>query len=164
MRPTLRRPLAIACLGLGLVLAGCKTKTSDRDLQPVTPPEAIAKFGLPGSADDARTVWIDPRTALKYAEAHIPGAVSIPFGGGDFEFEAARVSKGRTAVVIYGDNYQDILADAASKRLIQLGYKDVFTLRGGIEQWVAGDFHRRNGRDLELTFEVAQHGSVERAV
>ena len=145
MRPTLRRPLALACLGLGLVLAGCKTKTSDRDLQPVTPPEAIAKFGLPGGGDD-RTVWIDPRTSMKYAEAHIPGAISIPFGGGNFEFEAAKVSKGMTAIVIYGDNYQDILADAASKRLIQLGYKDVYTLRGGIEQWVA-DGHDIDGTD-----------------
>ena len=42
--------------------------------------------------------------------------------------------------------FRSILADAASKRLIQLGYKDVFTLRGGIEQWVA-DGHPIDGTD-----------------
>ena len=144
MRSTLPRLLVI-CI-LGTVVLGCKTKTSDRDLKPVTPPEAITRFGTPGPDAMSDTVWIDPRTSMKYAEAHIPGAISIPFGGGNFEFEAAKVSKGMTAIVIYGDNFQDILADAASKRLIQLGYKDVYTLRGGIEQWVA-DGHDIDGTD-----------------
>ena len=146
MRPFPTLPLALLLLGFGLALAGCKTKTSDRDLQPVTPPEAIARFGIPTDGADGSTVWIDPRTTLKYGQGHIPGAVNIPFGGGNFEFEAAKVSKGRNAIVIYGDDYQDILADAASKRLIQLGYKDVFTLRGGIQQWVA-DGHGIDGTD-----------------
>ena len=39
----------------------------------------------------------------------------------------------------------DILADAASKRLIELGIKDVYTLRGGLLQWA------KDGNDVDGT-------------
>ena len=64
----------------------------------------------------------------------------MPFGSGMFEDRARETLGGRKPILVYGEGFQDILADAASKRLIQLGYKDVYTLRGGIQQWEADGY------------------------
>lgn len=124
-------------------ILGCSTSTSDRDLRPVTASEAVAlAAGKPGGAFKAATkgVWVDPRRAETYAEGHIPDAVSIPFGSGDFESQARELLVGFDPIIVYGDDYQDILANAASKRLIELGFKSVYTLRGGIQQWIADGY------------------------
>lgn len=129
--------------GLVLGLAACDTKTSDRDLRPVSAPEAV-NLAVPRSdgAFGAMTnpIWIDPRVKEAYEAAHIAGAVSIPFGSGMFEDMARETLDGRKPILVYGDGFQDILADAASKRLIQLGYKEVYTLRGGLQQWEADGY------------------------
>ena len=131
---------AFALTGL-LVLAGlvgCKTETSDRDLKPVGPQEAVdlaspRKTGTFGRMSNP--IWIDPRSQPSYEAGHIPGAVSMPFGSGDFEDVARETLTDRSPILVYGDGFQDILADAASKRLIEIGFKNVYTLRGGIQQW-----------------------------
>lgn len=126
-------------LGLG----ACNVETSDLDLRPVGPQEAVG-LAVPKSegAFGAMTdpIWIDPRIASAYEAGHIPGAVSMPFGSGMFEDIARETLGGRKPILVYGDGFQDILADAASKRLIELGFKEVYTLRGGIQQWEADGY------------------------
>ncbi len=137
---------------LATATLGCSTRTSDRDLRPVTASEAVAlAAGKPGSAFKAATkgVWVDPRRAETYAEGHIPGAMSIPFGSGDFESQAEERLGGFDPIIVYGDDYQDILANAASKRLIELGFKSVYTLRGGIEQWIADGYEVDAGQGAD---------------
>lgn len=124
-------------------VVGCTTSTSDRDLRPVTASEGVAlAAGKPGGAFQAATkgIWVDPRRAETYAEGHIAGAISIPFGSGDFESQARARLRGFDPVIVYGDDYQDILASAASKRLIELGFENVYTLRGGLQQWIADGY------------------------
>ena len=124
-------------------LAACETETSDRDLRPVSPQEAV-NLAVPRSdgafGSMTNPVWVDPRVKTAYDTAHIPGALSMPFGSGMFEDMARENLDGRQPILIYGDGFQDILADAASKRLIQLGFKDVYTLRGGLQQWEADGY------------------------
>ncbi|MEE2972038.1 MAG: rhodanese-like domain-containing protein [Planctomycetota bacterium] len=125
--------------GLLIGLGACSKKTSDRDLRPVGAQEAMTlatprKSGTFGSM--SKPVWVDPRMKDKYEAGHIPGAMSLPFGSGDFEDVAEQRLQGRSPIIVYGDDRLDILADAASKTLIQLGFKEVYTLRGGIEQWI----------------------------
>ena len=133
-----------------LVLAACETSTSDLDLRPVGPQEAV-NLAVPRSdgAFGAMTnpIWIDPRVKAAYDTAHIPDAVSMPFGSGMFEDRAREILEGRGPILIYGDGFQDILADAASKRLIQLGYQNVYTLRGGLQQWEADGYKVVRGDD-----------------
>ncbi len=141
-RQTIVRASAPILLTAGL-LGGCSTSTSDRDLRPVTAQEGISlAVGTPGTAFRSATkgIWLDPRRATTYAEGHIPGAISIPFGSGDFEGTAREELKGFDPIIVYGDDYQDILANAASKRLIEIGFKNVYTLRGGIQQWIADGY------------------------
>jgi len=139
---TLVRASAIA-LTATVILGGCSTSTSDRDLRPVTAQEGITlAAGTPAGAFTTATsgIWVDPRRAESFAEGHIPGAISIPFGSGDFEGTAREELKGFDPIIVYGDDYQDILANAASKRLIEIGFKNVYTLRGGIQQWIADGY------------------------
>ena len=134
-----------------LVLAGvggCTQKTSDRDLQPVTPAEAVNLASRSGGglfSSDAKAAWVDPRSPARFGTAHIPSAINLYFGSGDFENDALVSLRDRNPVIVYGTDYQDILADAASKRLIELGIKDVYTLRGGLLQWA------KDGNDVDGT-------------
>ena len=145
MRTLLHNRIARVLLASGLLigLGACSKKTSDRDLRPVGAQEAMAlatprKSGTFGAMSNP--VWVDPRMKDKYEAGHIPGALNLPFGSGDFEDVAEQRLQGRSPIIVYGDDRLDILADAASKTLIQLGFKDVYTLRGGIEQWVVDGY------------------------
>ncbi|MCP3859865.1 MAG: rhodanese-like domain-containing protein [Phycisphaeraceae bacterium] len=148
MRPTPSAPVILASFLALAGSCGCTQKTSDRDLQPVTPAEAVnlaAKGGGGLFSSDARAAWVDPRSPARFDTAHIPSAINLYFGSGDFENDSLVALKDRSPVIVYGTDYQDILADAASKRLIELGIKDVYTLRGGLLQWA------KDGNDVDGT-------------
>ena len=127
---------------------GCKTKTSDRDIESVNSQEAItlANSGAGGLfSASPNAVWLDPRTPSEFESAHIPGAVNIPFGG-DFVNESRNAVKNATVIIVYGTSTQDVLGSAASKRLIEEGMSPVYTLKGGLRQW-ARDGNPVDGKD-----------------
>jgi len=37
--------------------------------------------------------------------------------------------------IVYDTDYDDVLAKAASKRLMELGYENVYSLLGGLKAW-----------------------------
>lgn len=85
----------------------------------------------------SKGAWVDPRSSRDYQEGHIPGAVNLPFqdvSSGYKQFE------GYSVVVVYGTDHVDARADAMSKRLLELGLKDVRTLRGGMRAWIEAGF------------------------
>ena len=131
--------VVVPLMALMVALGGCSSGTSDRDLQFVTSLEAMQileqKTGAFGSRGDTVNVWLDPRTLKEYEEGHIPGAMSLPFP----EIETSYESRLRSAasIVVYDTNWNDVIAISASKRLMELGHSDVYTLKGGLEAWVA---------------------------
>ncbi|MCH2161484.1 MAG: rhodanese-like domain-containing protein [Phycisphaerales bacterium] len=139
--------LALASL---LLAAACDAKTSDRDLQTVNSHEAIelaARKGAGPFSSAATVVWVDPRSSGEFEKAHIPEAINIPFGG-PFEQDANAKLRGADVIVVYATSVQDVLGIAASKRLIELGYRNVYTLKGGLRQWVR-DGNAAEGSDPE---------------
>jgi len=137
-------------VALLLVAGACSPKTSDRDLQNVSSHEAIeiaASGGRGVFAASPTVVWVDPRSEAEFDRAHIPGAINIPFAG-PFEEDARAELRGATIIFVYGTSVQDVLGVAASKRLIELGYGDVYTLKGGLRQW-ARDGNAVDGSDPE---------------
>ncbi|MFO0872683.1 MAG: rhodanese-like domain-containing protein [Phycisphaerales bacterium] len=86
-------------------------------------------FGIGGVPDG---VWVDARDERSYAKSHIPNAISIPFPRVDEMYPTIR---DREIIIVYDSDYDDIVAKAASKRMLELGHKDVYTLRGGIRAW-----------------------------
>ena len=137
--PNLTRTSALLILTLGFVLApGCDVKTSDRDLQTINCHDAIElasrRSGGPFGGSST-VIWVDPRSPEEFRAAAIPGAINLPFGEA-FEQDARVKLRGADMIIVYGTSVQDVLGTAASTRLIELGYGDVYTLKGGIRQWM----------------------------
>ena len=127
--------LAIVLTVLAALAAGCTRKTSDRDVVFLKPADALAKSteapGLFGSP--TRSVWVDPRQPEHYAAEHIEGAISLPFPR--MSAEAPVVLRGYNHFFVYGTSFDDTIAKAASKRLMELGFDDVYTIEGGLAAW-----------------------------
>ena len=122
---------------LALAAGGCQgEKTSDRDLTFVGPTEGMnlaqGKKKLLGLGGETAGAWIDPRHEREYIAGHIPGAMHVPFKRLD---ELYTTIEGYDVVIVYGGDYNDALAQAMSKALIQKGHNDVRTLKGGLRAW-----------------------------
>jgi rhodanese-related sulfurtransferase len=131
------RLAALACALLCTVPAGCDVKTSDRDLVYLDPPGAVEQLNLRGGLFEKQHhgVWMDARPAAAYAVGHIKGAVNVPLVE-VLEAGPARLA-GHDLVVVYGDTFQDPVAKAAAKKLLEAGFKKdcVFVMEGGLRAW-----------------------------
>lgn len=142
-------PSAIhACL-LAVVLvavAGCNASQSDKDLAYVNTTEAqelaVGKPKLLGLGGADAGTWVDSRSEADYRAGHIPGAINLPF---ERVSEDHAILKNHKVLIVYGSDYNDNRADAMSKRLIALGYKNVHTLTGGMRAW------KSDGNEIETS-------------
>lgn len=137
--PDLTRAAVLLIVSVGTLLAtGCDVKTSDRDLQTINCHEAIelgSRLGDGPFGGSTTVFWVDPRSPEEFKKASIPGAINLPFGEA-FEQDARVRLRGADAIIVYATSVQDVLGTAASKRLIELGLGNVYTLKGGIRQWM----------------------------
>ena len=134
-----RRPVGLVLsVVLAALLFGCAgSSTSDRDLTFVTPSEGDTlvqgRRRLLGIAGTTQGAWLDPRTEREFLEGHIPGAINMP---AEYTRERHGSLSRYDLVIVYGDSFNDPLAIAVSKGLIELGH-DARTLRGGLRAWEA---------------------------
>ena len=133
---TLLRISSIALL-LGLsLLSGCSKEYSDADIVLLNVHEADLLMGTQESSlfgEAKRNAFVDPRTVEKYASGHIPGAISLPYRQIAEDWENLQEYG---VVIVYGNSYNDPLAEAMSKTLMEYGIGEVRTLRGGLEAWI----------------------------
>jgi len=136
----------LVILNVSSSMLGCSNKTSDRDISLISPIDAEAiiqgKSILLGLGGTTVGVWLDPRSEHDFREGHIPGAINLPFQNVANDHH---ILKEYEVIVVYGSSYNDPKANAMSKRLMQLGYKDVKTLRGGLSGWRAAGYEVENG-------------------
>lgn len=127
--------MALAAISLAAALAGCELQTTDRDIVYLDSYQAIAKLNeKPGAFQSAKTsAFIDPRSREEYAKEHIAGAISLPFA--DMTLEAPGLLEKYQVLVVYDSDYDDVIGRAATKRLIELRFKEVYTLEGGLKAW-----------------------------
>ncbi len=134
----------LAALLTALIWTGCSKSISDSDLVLVSPSEGIelaeGRKTLLGLGGVEKAAWVDPRGGRAYREGHIPGALHVPFQDLTDQQEMLR---GYDALIVYGSDFQDNLADAMSKRLLEMGFRDVRTLKGGLRAWT------RAGHEVE---------------
>ena len=127
----------IALIGV-VLLGGCGQGISDKTIAFSTLDE-VRELQAQDAADPRTLVLIDPRPLRRYAEGHIPGALSLQlsetptYGGRD-----ARLM-GHANLIVYGENPASPTARAMTKRLLAIGYTGVRMFRGGIEEWIRAD-------------------------
>lgn len=129
------KTISLAGCALAASLAGCELQTTDKDIVYLDSYQAIAKLNeKPGAFQSAKSsAFIDPRSREDYAKEHIAGAISLPFA--DMTLEAPGLLEKYQILVVYDTDYDDVLAKAASKRLLELRFKEVYTLEGGLKAW-----------------------------
>ncbi|MBC8201056.1 MAG: rhodanese-like domain-containing protein [Planctomycetes bacterium] len=118
-----------------LFLTGCNAGISDKNLSYVSPSDVRVLMSS-GAGElfgtELRTILIDCRQRWEFNKAHIPDATPIPFGHLQYklyELDHAGI------IIVTGQTYNDPVAIAMSKALMELGFKDVKTLRGGFVGW-----------------------------
>ncbi len=127
-------PARVICTGLlllTLIVSGCafwETRTSDADLQPINTRQLRELLG----SERAGTVLVDVRTAARFSAEHLPGAINLPLA--EMRSGDARLAQARN-IVTYSGDFGDYLAPAGAKKLMALGYQNVWDYRGGIAQW-----------------------------
>ncbi len=124
-------------LGLLIFPVGCEfsNQTSDLDIKSVQLGQLRQMLAGDGEwLKKSPTVLVDVRSTAKYETGHILRAINIPIK----ELVAAhpRLSDAYN-VVVYASGWTDALSGAAYKKLLTLGYKNVYDFRGGLEVWDA---------------------------
>ncbi len=127
------------------LVGACEMRTTDRDLVYLTPDQAIAQINKPaGAFQSAPTAaYVDPRSRAEYEKGHIAGAISLPFQ--DMTLEAHSVLGGFGMLIVYDTDYDDVIAKSASKRLLELKFKEVYTLEGGLKAWTKAGHETQTG-------------------
>jgi rhodanese-related sulfurtransferase len=95
----------------------------------------LSRLGIkqisPKELDQKKGVMIlDVRTDKEYEQGHIPGAIHIPFS--DIGEKIKKLKKDKELVVFCQNGSRSIWA---IKRLMGMGYKNLYNLKGGYHAW-----------------------------
>ncbi len=82
---------------------------------------------------DSKLVIIDVLSPESFAKAHIPGAVNIPLN--ELGKRAGEITRD-ARIVVYCANYICRASTAAAEKLGELGFKQVYDYKGGIQEWL----------------------------
>lgn len=85
------------------------------------------------SGDDIALVEALP--ALYYSDAHLPGALNLPLDSVD-ELAPALLPDKERAVVVYCSNRPCQNSLIAARRLVELGYTQVYDYAEGKQDWI----------------------------
>ena len=96
----------------------------------VTPEEAYQLFTLSSKWVHA----IDVRTPREYAEGHLLGSVNIDYNTADFKEQVNKLYKDESYLLYCRSGSRSA---TAAQVMIELGFKDVFNMIGGIRAWEA---------------------------
>jgi rhodanese-related sulfurtransferase len=90
-------------------------------IKQITPKELDQKKGM---------MLLDVRPDREYEQGHIPGAVHVPLA--DIGEKVKKLKKDKDLVVYCRSGNQSIWA---IKRLMGMGYKNLYNLKGGYSAW-----------------------------
>ena len=113
------------------------------------------------SVQQSNAVLLDVRTWDEYASGHIVNAINIDWKSKDFEQEFAKldIPKEQTIAVycLHAKRSQ-----AASECIIDMGYKNVIQLEGGIEPWTELELVKEfANKDLIGVWQVCKVDSID---
>lgn len=85
------------------------------------------------SGDDI--VLVEALPALYYSDAHLPGALNLPLDQID-ELAPALLPDKAQAIVVYCSNRPCQNSPTAARRLLELGYTQVYDYAEGKQDWI----------------------------
>lgn len=80
---------------------------------------------------------IDVRTPQEYAGGHLPGAKLISLNARNFEQQIQQLDNARPIFIYCARGGRSA---NAGRRLLQMGFTQVYDLRGGITEWISQGF------------------------
>ena len=110
--------ITVAALYLIVKLFGYLSRLG---IKQITPHELDLKKGI---------VILDVRTDKEFAQGHVPGAVHVPLT--DIGEKVKKLKKDKDIVVFCQNGNRSIWA---IKRLMGMGYKNLYNLKGGYRAW-----------------------------
>ncbi|MBT6245526.1 MAG: sulfurtransferase, partial [Gammaproteobacteria bacterium] len=93
---------------------------------------------------DAELALIDVREQGTFSEAHLLFAVCIPLSRLEL-LVGDLIPRSDTLIVIVDDSSRDEFGQQAAVRLVELGYRNVVLLEGGVEAWQAANLELFSG-------------------
>ncbi len=105
-----------------------KAATIIKQVTPEKAKEMIDKGGI---------IIIDVRTTREYRKGTIPGALHIPRGLLEFKITKAVKDPNQKILIFCAKGGRGALA---TKTLMDMGYKNVYNLKGGIKAWKAAGY------------------------
>lgn len=124
--------LAVAAfLALPAVQAEEKTITP-RELKTITTQELLTKLAVP--ADKRDFTLVDARTAVEFAEAHVPGAVAMPANSVLAALPKLVKSKDRL-IIFYCNGPNCTKSTKAAMAAMGIGYTNVIEYKEGLPGW-----------------------------
>jgi len=96
---------------------------------------ALGRLGIkqlsPRELDEKKgVILLDVRTDKEYEGGHIPGSIHVPFA--EIGDKIKKLKKDKEMVVYCQNGHRSIWA---IKRLMGMGYKNLFNLKGGYLAW-----------------------------
>ncbi|WP_018467904.1 rhodanese-like domain-containing protein [Calidithermus timidus] len=118
-------PWLVAVLAVFVLLSSCAPKSGYKD---------VSVQELQAASEPNRIV-LDVREPYEYAEGHVPGAILLPLG--QVATQAAQLPKDAPVYVICRSGNRSA---QASRTLVELGFKDVRNVQGGILAWQSAGY------------------------
>lgn len=92
----------------------------------------FAKSIIESSTHDSNFVLLDVRRPEEYNQEHIKGAVNINFLSSEFKEKISHLDKNKTYLLYCRSGHRSSLA---LNVFLNLGFKKVYSVKGGIIQW-----------------------------
>lgn len=90
---------------------------------------------------------IDVREQEEFLQGHLPGAAHIPRGFLELRIESAAPDRGQEICLYCGGGNRSALA---ARSLQEMGYSNVYSLAGGISQWIREDRPTESRREPDI--------------
>ena len=81
------------------------------------------------------TVILDVRTRSEFEESHIAGSVNVPVQDESFEDMVAKLDPNKRYIVHCTANHYIGRTNSALKSMQNLGFKHLYSLKGGYDAW-----------------------------
>lgn len=125
--------LALAgCSGSGTASSSGSTGSGSQDVAQSEAYQLVSPEDAKQLIDDGTVQVVDVRTADEYASGHIEGAVNIPVDSIG-STQPSQLSDLDAPVLVYCRT--GVRSKQAATALVNLGYKHVYDLQGGITNW-----------------------------